>query len=124
MNSRKNKVLIVEDDRINMELMKDVLHPAGFTTVATRDGRKAIQMVRKHNPDLIVMDINLGEISGLDLTVKLKRDDELKHIPIIAVTAFAMKGDKEKCVAAGCDAYISKPIGVADFLYMVNKLIG
>lgn len=117
-------VLIVEDSELNMRLFNDLLEAFGYRTVKTRDGRRAIPMAREHRPDLIIMDIQLPEISGLDLTEQLKRDPELKSIPVVAVTAFAMRGDEQKILAAGCDGYLSKPISVATFLETVRRFIG
>ena len=87
------------------------------------DGKDILQLAREHHPDLIIMDIKLPEISGLEYTKMLKADNELKDIPILAVTAFAMKGDEEKIRAAGCDGYIAKPISIPHFLETVEKLI-
>ena len=116
--------MIVEDNKIHMNLMKDILHPAGYATVGTYEGRKAVSLARKHRPDLILMDIQLGDISGLEVTKKLKKDKTLKDIPIIAVTAFAMNGDEKMCFSAGCTAYIHKPISVTVLMNMIGRLIG
>lgn len=78
--------------------------------IQTRDGLSALDLARKHRPDLILMDIQLPEVSGIEVTKWLKEDDQLRHIPVIAVTAFAMKGDEQKIREGGCEAYISKPI--------------
>ncbi|MEJ0059693.1 MAG: response regulator [Terricaulis sp.] len=117
-------VLIVEDSELNMRLFNDLLEAFGYRTVKTRDGREAVPLARQHKPDLIVMDIQLPEISGLDITERLKKDDELKNIPVVAVTAFAMRGDEQKILAAGCDAYLSKPISVSTFLETIRRFIG
>ncbi len=116
-------VLIVEDNELNMKLFNDLLEAYGYKTVQTTDGRDAVDLVRKHTPDLILMDIQLPEISGLEITKILKADDDLKHIPVIAVTAFAMKGDEEKIREGGCEAYIAKPISVPVFLETVAKFL-
>ncbi|MEQ9350516.1 MAG: response regulator, partial [Alphaproteobacteria bacterium] len=87
------KVLIVEDNELNMKLFNDLLEAHGYTTLQTRDGLNALAMAREHQPDLILMDIQLPEVSGLEVTRQLKDDAELKAIPVVAVTAFAMKGD-------------------------------
>jgi two-component system cell cycle response regulator DivK len=118
------KVLIVEDNELNMKLFHDLLEANGINTVQTRDGKLAVDMAREHKPDLIIMDIQLPEISGLEITQMLKADDELKHIPVIAVTAFAMKGDEQKIREGGCEDYISKPISVSRFLEVVRKHLG
>ncbi|MGQ0533548.1 MAG: response regulator [Caulobacteraceae bacterium] len=117
-------VLIVEDSELNMRLFNDLLEAFGYKTVKSRDGRQAIPLAREHKPDLIIMDIQLPEVSGLDLTDRLKKDETLKKIPIVAVTAFAMRGDEQKIMAAGCDAYLSKPISVTTFLETIRKFIG
>lgn len=114
------KVLIVEDNELNMKLFHDLLEAHGVDTVETRDGSKALELAREHKPDLILMDIQLPEISGLDVTKMLKADDELKSIPVIAVTAFAMKGDEQKIREGGCEDYISKPISVTRFLEVID----
>ena len=114
-------VLIVEDNELNMKLFHDLLEAHGIDSVQTRDGKLAFDLAREHKPDLIVMDIQLPEISGLEITKLLKADDELKSIPVIAVTAFAMKGDEQKIRAGGCEDYISKPISVSLFVDTVKK---
>lgn len=116
-------VLIVEDNELNMKLFDDLLSAHGYTTVKTRDGRDAVDLVNDHMPDLIIMDIQLPEISGIEVTQKIKAQDNIKHIPIIAVTAFAMKGDEEKIRAGGCEDYISKPISVPQFIETVKKYL-
>jgi two-component system, cell cycle response regulator DivK len=116
-------VLIVEDNELNMKLFHDLLDAHGYITVETRNGMEALELARKHRPDLILMDIQLPEVSGLEVTKWLKEDDELRSIPVIAVTAFAMKGDEERIRAGGCEAYISKPISVAQFLATVKQFL-
>ncbi len=117
-------VLIVEDNELNMKLFNDLLEAHGYKTVQTRNGLDALPLARKHKPDLILMDIQLPEVSGLDVTKWLKEDDSLKHIPVIAVTAFAMKGDEERIREGGCEAYMSKPISVGTFLETVRQFVG
>ena len=114
-------VLIVEDNDLNMKLFQDLLEAHGIDTISTKEGRLAFDMAKDHKPDLIIMDIQLPEISGLDITKLLKQDEELKSIPVIAVTAFAMKGDEQKIREGGCEDYISKPISVARFIDVVKK---
>ena len=114
-------VLIVEDNELNMKLFQDLLEAHDIDTVSTREGKLAFGMAREHKPDLIIMDIQLPEISGLEITKQLKQDEELKSIPVIAVTAFAMKGDEQKIREGGCEDYISKPISVARFIEVVKK---
>jgi two-component system cell cycle response regulator DivK len=113
-------VLIVEDNELNLKLFQDLLEAHGFETLQTKDGKEALAMTREHHPDLIIMDIQLPEVSGLEVTSWIKNDDTIKHIPIIAVTAFAMKGDEEKMREGGCEAYIAKPISVTQFIDTVK----
>jgi len=117
-------VLIVEDNELNMKLFNDLLEAHGYRTVQTRSGVEAMGLAREHRPDLILMDIQLPEISGLQVARWLKDDLELRSIPVIAVTAFAMKGDEEKIRQGGCEAYMSKPISVAKFLETVRNYAG
>jgi two-component system cell cycle response regulator DivK len=123
MDAMSKKILIVEDNELNMKLFHDLLDAHGYQTIQTRDGMEALDLARQHHPDLILMDIQLPEVSGLEVTKWLKEDDGLKAIPVIAVTAFAMKGDEEKIREGGCEAYISKPISVSHFLETVRKFL-
>ncbi|EPY01519.1 response regulator [Magnetospirillum fulvum] len=116
-------VLIVEDNELNMKLFNDLLQANGYKTLQTKDGREAVDIARANRPDLILMDIQLPEISGLEITRILKDDPELRSIPVIAVTAFAMKGDEEKIREGGCEGYIAKPISVANFLQTVARFL-
>jgi len=118
------RVLIVEDNDLNMKLFHDLLEAHGYETLQTKDGMEALRLARTEKPDLILMDIQLPEVSGLDVTRWLKEDEELKSIPIIAVTAFAMKGDEEKIRQSGCEDYLAKPISVGKFLQAVQRLLG
>jgi two-component system, cell cycle response regulator DivK len=117
-------ILIVEDNELNMKLFNDLLEAHGYDVIQTRDGLSALNLARQHKPDLILMDIQLPEVSGIEVTKWLKEDDELRHIPVIAVTAFAMKGDEEKIREGGCEAYISKPISVMSFLQTIDQFSG
>jgi len=117
-------VLIVEDNELNMKLFHDLLDAHGYKTLQTRSGLEALAIARKHRPHLILMDIQLPEISGLEVTKWLKDDEELRDIPVIAVTAFAMKGDEERIRQGGCEAYISKPISIGTFLETVRRYLG
>ena len=120
----KKTVLIVEDNELNMKLFNDLLEAHGYETVQTRNGVEAVELARKHKPNLILMDIQLPEVSGLQVTQWIKDDEELRHIPVIAITAFAMKGDEEKIRQGGCEAYLSKPISVVKFLDTVRNYLG
>lgn len=117
-------VMIVEDNELNMKLFHDLLDAHGYQTIQTRNGMEALALAREHHPDLILMDIQLPEVSGLEVTKWLKEDDKLRSIPVVAVTAFAMKGDEERIREGGCEAYISKPISVAKFMDTVRQFIG
>jgi len=117
------QVMIVEDNELNMKLFRDLIEASGYTTIQTRNGMEALDLARKHRPDLILMDIQLPEVSGLEVTKWLKEDDDLAHIPVVAVTAFAMKGDEERIREGGCEAYISKPISVAHFLETIRRFL-
>jgi two-component system, cell cycle response regulator DivK len=119
----RKKVLIVEDNDLNMKLFNDLLVAHGYGTLQTKDGVEALKLARRHRPDLILMDIQLPEISGLQVTQWIKEDDDLRMIPVIAVTAFAMKGDEEKIRDGGCEAYIAKPISVASFMRTVERFL-
>jgi two-component system, cell cycle response regulator DivK len=121
--SMKKTVLIVEDNELNMKLFHDLLEAHGYNILQTKDGMEALRLAREHRPNLILMDIQLPEVSGLEVTKWIKEDDELKSIPVIAVTAFAMKGDEEKIRDGGCEAYIPKPISVTNFLETVQKFL-
>ena len=119
----QKRVLIVEDNELNMKLFNDLLEANGYAIIQTRDGLSALDLARKHRPDLILMDIQLPEVSGIEVTKWLKEDDDLRHIPVIAVTAFAMKGDEQKIREGGCEAYISKPISVISFLQTIDGFL-
>ena len=116
-------ILVVEDNELNMKLFHDLLEAQGYNVLQSRDGMEALKLARTHKPDLILMDIQLPEVSGLEVTKWLKEDEALRSIPVIAVTAFAMKGDEEKIREGGCEAYISKPISVVNFLETVQKFL-
>ena len=115
------KVLIVEDNELNMKLFHDLLEAHDIQTIETKNGHDVLELARENKPDLIIMDIQLPEVSGLEVTKWLKDDEELKSIPVIAVTAFAMKGDEEKIRNGGCEDYISKPISVTHFISIIKK---
>jgi two-component system, cell cycle response regulator DivK len=120
----KKTVLIVEDNELNMKLFNDLLEAHGYATLKTASGIDAIELARAHKPDLILMDIQLPEVSGLEVTKWLKDDSELRSIPVVAITAFAMKGDEERIRQGGCEAYLSKPISVTKFLETVRTYLG
>ena len=117
-------VMIVEDNELNMKLFNDLLESRGYSIIQTRNGMEAIGLARAHHPDLILMDIQLPQVSGLEVTKWIKDDPELRAIPVVAVTAFAMKGDEERIREGGCEAYLSKPISVGKFIETVRRFIG
>ena len=117
-------VMIVEDNELNMKLFNDLLRANGYSTMPMRNGYDALDALQEHRPDLIIMDIQLPEISGLEVTKRIKQDDKLRSIPVIAVTAFAMKGDEERIRQGGCEGYLSKPISVATFIETVKSYVG
>ncbi len=123
LQAMPKKILIVEDNELNMKLFRDLLEAHGYETMQTREGLQALTLAREHRPDLILMDIQLPEVSGLEVTKWLKEDDELSSIPVIAVTAFAMKGDEERIREGGCEAYISKPITVIPFMDTIKSFL-
>ncbi len=116
-------VLIVEDNERNLELVRDILQAKGHETLEARTAEEGLKVAHVQIPQLILMDIQLPEVSGLDVTKWLKEDDQLRQIPVIAVTAFAMKGDEERIREGGCEAYISKPISVVGFLQTIDGFL-
>ncbi|EJF79770.1 polar-differentiation response regulator divK [Bartonella sp. DB5-6] len=117
------KVMIVEDNELNMKLFRDLVEASGYETVETRNGLMALDLARSSMPSLILVDIQLPEVSGIDVIKQLKGDEELKSIPVVAVTAFAMKGDEERIRESGCEEYMSKPISVPHFITMVKQFL-
>jgi two-component system, cell cycle response regulator DivK len=117
-------IMIVEDNELNMKLFDDLLRAHGYDTLPMRNGHDALEALKTRRPDLIIMDIQLPEISGLEVTRIIKQDEGLKHIPVVAVTAFAMKGDEERIRQGGCEGYMSKPISVAAFVETVRSYVG
>lgn len=117
------KVLVVEDNELNLKLFCDLLRAHDYVPEAVRDGREAVDRARAFAPDLVIMDIQLPNVSGLELIETLKADEQLKPIPIMAVTAYAGNGDEERIRAAGAEAYVSKPISVTRFVESVEALV-
>ncbi len=124
MEPMTKTILIVEDNELNMKLFHDLLDAHGYDVLQTRNGMDALSIAREHHPDLIIMDIQLPEVSGLEVTKWIKDDDDLHDIPVVAVTAFAMKGDEERIRNGGCEAYIAKPISIPDFISTIRQFIG
>ncbi|MBY0429313.1 MAG: response regulator [Alphaproteobacteria bacterium] len=123
MTQTGKTILIVEDNELNAKLFRDLLSSKGHRILETREGTEAIRIAKTESPDLILMDIQLPEISGYDLIRMMKADSATVSIPIIAITAFAMKGDEEKIRQSGCDDYLSKPISVGKFFETVHKYL-
>lgn len=114
-------ILIVEDEPKNMILFRDLLQVTGYETLEAVNGVEGVEKAKTGKPDLILMDIQLPEMDGLEATRRIKSDDSLKNIPIIAVTAFAMKGDRERIIEAGCNDYLTKPVDIKILLATVKK---
>lgn len=114
-------VLIVEDNELNIRVFREILQAHGYECLVTTDGLEAIDLVDKYRPDVILMDIQLPGISGIEVTRRLKANDELRHIPVIAITAFAMKGDEACIRESGCDAYLPKPIRIAALIEKIEE---
>ncbi len=117
------RILVVEDNDLNRKLFCDLLRAKGFEVEPVADGRVAIERTRIFMPHLVIMDIQLPDISGMDLIEQLKADEELKGIPILAVTAYAGKGDEEAIRDAGAEGYLAKPVSIGPFMVAVNALI-
>jgi two-component system cell cycle response regulator DivK len=118
------KILIVEDNALNVKLFCDLLAAHGHEARPVTDGRYALDMAREFQPDLVITDIQLPHVTGLDLIRMIRDDEQLKHVPIMAVTAYAAAPDEERIRSAGAQAYVSKPISVAKFVAQVNDLLG
>jgi two-component system cell cycle response regulator DivK len=116
------RVLVVEDNELNLKLFCDLLRAHQFAAEPVSDGREAVARARAFEPDLVVMDIQMPHVSGLDLIREMKRDTALREIPIMAVTAYAGREDEERIRAAGANAYVSKPISLARFMDEVRAL--
>jgi two-component system cell cycle response regulator DivK len=116
-------ILIVEDNELNTKLFRDLLVSRGHRVVETREGKEALKLAHSEKPNLILMDIQLPEISGFELIKMIKQDAAISSIPVVAVTAFAMKGDEEKIRQSGCDDYLAKPISVGSFLQKVQSYL-
>jgi two-component system cell cycle response regulator DivK len=121
--SLKKKILVVEDNELNLKLFVDLLEANDFYVIQDKEGTRVLEVCHREKPDLIIMDIQLPNISGLDLIERLKVDEILKKIPIIAVTAFAMQDDRENIINSGAEEYISKPISIVSFMEAINKFL-
>jgi two-component system, cell cycle response regulator DivK len=119
--SEPKRILIVEDNELSLKLLKDVLEFHRYTIISTNLGGAALDLARKHLPHLILVDIQLPDIPGTEAAGRLKADEQVRAIPVVAVTAFAMSGDRDKILDSGCDDYVSKPINLLDFLALVER---
>jgi two-component system, cell cycle response regulator DivK len=118
------RILIVEDNALNLKLVKDILDFHGYATVATGSGAEALDLARHHQPHLILLDIQLPGMSGIEAVRRLKTDEQTRAIPVVAVTAFAMPGDQARILDSGCDGYLAKPFNVRALLAVVASYIG
>jgi two-component system, cell cycle response regulator DivK len=115
------RILIVEDNELNLKLLNDILEVHGYDTMVTGSGTMALDLARQFHPDLILLDIQLPDISGMDVARHLKAEEQTRDIPLVAVTAFAMQGDRRMILESGCDEYVAKPIDIHDFLALVVR---
>jgi two-component system cell cycle response regulator DivK len=118
------KILLIEDNEMNLDMLTRRLERRGFEILVAVDGAQGIEVVRQERPDLILMDMSLPVMDGWEATRRLKADQELRHIPIIALTAHAIAGDRERCLAAGCDEYESKPVKFPRLLEKIQRMLG
>ena len=118
------RILVVEDTEDNRQIMRDLLSSAGYALIEAKTGAEGVSMAKEHRPDLILMDIQLPVMDGYEATRRIKANPELKSIPIVAVTSYALSGDEEKTRAAGCDGYIAKPYSPRQMLAKVREVIG
>jgi two-component system, cell cycle response regulator DivK len=116
-------VLIVEDNPLNMKLFSAMIAAQGYDVLQATDGAHGLELAQHRHPDLIIMDIQLPSMSGLDVTRNLKSEEATRAIPIIATTAFALRGDEEKIRASGCDGYMAKPIAISQFLELIETFM-
>jgi CheY-like chemotaxis protein len=118
-----NKILLVEDNEMNRDMLSRRLERKGYSIVMALDGAAGVEMAAKENPDLILMDMSLPVIDGWEATRRIKASDQTKHIPVIGLTAHAMAGDRDKCLAAGCDDYDTKPVELPRLLSKIEGLL-
>jgi two-component system, cell cycle response regulator DivK len=114
-------ILIVEDNEKNMKLFRDILGARGYRTLEAASGERAVELARSHGPDLVLMDIQLPGIDGVEALARLRADDRTARVPVLALTAQAMEGDHERFLAAGFDAYVSKPVDIAELIATVRR---
>ena len=116
-------VLVVEDDELNLKLVKELLEFNGFETLEATNGLQALEMIRRERPSLVLMDIQMPAMDGIEATRQIKADASIRDIPVVALTSSAMKGDKEAILAAGCDEYMSKPIDIHCLLKLIEEFV-
>ena len=116
-------ILVVEDQEGNRQILRDLIASSGFLMIEAHDGQQALAMARSQRPDLILMDIQLPVVDGYEATRSIKRDPELKHIPVIVVTSYALSGDEERAREAGCDAYVAKPYSTRHLLAKIGQFL-
>lgn len=119
----KETILVVEDQEDNRKILRDLLTSRGYEVIEATDGREGVRLTRDHRPDLILMDIQLPGMDGYEATRQIKADDDVKAIPIIVVTSYALSGDSQKAFAAGCDAYIAKPYSPRQMLARIQEFL-
>jgi len=117
------KILIVEDDPKNLKLFRDLLQTVGYETVEATDGEQGVALARAIKPNLILMDIMMPKMDGLEATHIIKADDAIKNTPVIALTSFAMNGDRERTIEAGCNGYVTKPVDIKELLKTVESFV-
>jgi two-component system, cell cycle response regulator DivK len=115
------QILVVEDNERNMKLFRDVLQASGYRTLEAATGERAVELVFEHRPDLVLMDIQLPGIDGVEALDRLRADGRTASVPVLALTAQAMEGDRERFLAAGFDGYLSKPVNIAEFVATVKR---
>ena len=118
------RILLVEDNEMNMKLFRDVLQATGYATLEANSGEEAIEVARTHAPALVLMDVQLPGIDGIEALARLRRDEQTASIPVLAVTAQAMIGDREQFLDAGFDGYLSKPVDILELIQTVNEHCG
>ena len=118
-----SKILLVEDNELNRDMLSRRLERKGFHVIVAEDGKKGVELTKKEKPDLVLMDMNVPEMDGWSATRTIKQDEEIKHIPVIALTSHAMTGDRERALEAGCDEYEPKPLDFTALLNKIHKLL-
>jgi two-component system cell cycle response regulator DivK len=118
------RILVVEDQEDNRRIIRDLLSTRGYELIEAADGEAGVRLAKEHRPDLILMDIQLPVLDGYEATRRIKADPELRAVPIVVVTSYALSGDDQKAVAAGCDGYVAKPFSPRQLLATIRKFLG